>query len=253
MTTALDPIRACSALLLIPLLACNGDADDDTGGSGDDFAAPCHPVTLDASVCDHETGSFTLDSTNPWYPLDVGLTVILEGEEDGELARVERTVLAETRTVAGVETHVLEHKEYIDGEIYEIAYNFYVEATDGTVCYFGEDVEFYEGGELANTDGTWRVGEDGAKPGIIMPADPQVGAVYYQELAPGSAEDMGRISGKGESMTVGGQDFDDVLTIMDSNPIDDEDVCVEERKLYVAGIGEISDAHLELVAYTPAP
>ena len=69
--------------------------------------------------------------------------------------------------------HVLEHRTYHEGVIHEIAYNFYVETTDGTVCYFGEDVEFYDAsGDFANTDGTWRAGESGSLPGVIMPASP---------------------------------------------------------------------------------
>jgi hypothetical protein len=241
-------MRAPSLLPMLLLVACTGDKADDTGG----FAEPCNPVTLDAAACDPDQVSFTLDSTNPWYPLIPGLSTTLEGydADDDVTLRVERVVTDETRTIDGVEVHVLEHREYHDDVIYEIAYNFYVESTAGTVCYFGEDVEFYEDGAFANTDGTWRVGEGGAKPGIIMPASPAVGDVYYQEVAPGVAEDMGRVSATGEAMTIGGAAYTGVLVIQDSNPIDDEDVCEEERKLYVSGIGEVADVDLELIDYT---
>lgn len=47
--------------------------------------------------------------------------------------RVERRVLAETELVMGVTTHVLEARELVDGQLYEVARNFYVEASDGTV------------------------------------------------------------------------------------------------------------------------
>ena len=225
-----------------------------TGGdeSGGMFAEPCVPVTIDASACDPEVATFTLDSTNRFYPLTPGLSVTLEGynDEDEVTETVERTVLEETRTIAGVEVHVLEHIAYHDGEVFEIAYNFYVEASDGTVCYFGEDVEFYEDGDLTGMEGTWRVGVDGAKPGVIMPAMPAVGDVYYQEVAPTIAEDMGHVTELGGTASLGGTDFTDVLTIMDSNPIDDEDVCEEERKLYAPGIGEIADVELEYVSHT---
>lgn len=251
---------ALAVTLVLVAIGCGGDDD----GSGSTTPTPatatatpvptatptvavsqCFETTLDLSVCDPETASFTLDSTNPYYPLMPGLEVVLEGEEDGELVRVERVVLEETEMVAGVETHVLEHKEYVDGEIEEIARNFYVEASDGTVCYFGEDVENYEDGELANTDGSWRAGVDGAKPGIIMPADPMVGDAYFQENAPGFAIDMGRVSDTGQSRTIGGVDYDDLLIIQDSNPLEDCDD--EEEKVYAPGIGEIVDDVLEIV------
>ena len=213
--------------------------------------AQCFDTTLDVSLCDPDVATFTLDSTNPYYPLKVGLQTILEGEEDGELIRVERTVLADTMTVAGVETHVLEHKQFIDDQIHEIARNFYVEASDGTVCYFGEDVEFFEDGVLVNTGGTWRAGVDGAKPGIIMPAAPMVGQAYFQEAAPRIATDMGRVSATDETFTVLGQTYTDVVVIQDSNPMEDCDD--EEEKVYVAGIGEVVDAVIELISFTPAP
>jgi hypothetical protein len=204
----------------------------------------CFAPTLDAALCDPAVATFTLASTNAHYPLASGLRVVLEGEEDGEVVRVERTVLERTAMVAGVETHVLEHKQFIDGEIHEIAYNYYVEASDGTVCYFGEDVEFYEDGELVDTHGTWRAGVDGARPGVIMPAQPAVGQRYYQENAPGVALDMGRVSAIGESRTIGGVTYDGLVVIQDSNPLED---CSEEEKVYAPGVGEIVDTILQIV------
>jgi hypothetical protein len=207
--------------------------------------SPCFDTTLEAALCDPDLVTFTLESTNPYYPLFVGLQTVLEGEEDGEVIRVERVVLEDTEIVAGVETHVLEHKEFIDGEIHEIARNYYVEATNGTVCYFGEDVEFYEDGVLVDVHGSWKVGVDGAKPGIIMPAMPSVGDAYFQENAPGVAIDLGRVSDIGVSRTIGGVMYDDVVVIQDSNPMEGCDA--EEEKVYAPGIGEIVDDVLEVV------
>jgi len=210
----------------------------------------CFDTTVDATLCDPAVATFTLASTNRYYPLHVGLRTVLEGEEDGALVRVERTVLEETETVAGVETHVLEHKNFIDGQIHEIARNFYVEATDGTVCYFGEDVDFYEDGVLVNTAGAWKAGVNGAKPGVIMPASPSVGDAYFQERAPGIAIDMGRVSATGVSRTIGGVTYNDLVVIQDSNPLEG---CGEEEKVYAPGIGEVADTFLELISVTGAP
>ena len=125
-----------------------------------------------------------------------------------------------------------------------------MEATDGTVCYFGEDVEFYENGELVGVQGTWRVGVNGAKPGVIMSANPQVGDAYFQEVAPGIATNMGRVSAVGESRTVGGVIYDGVVVIQDSNPLENCDE--EEEKVYAPGLGEIVDVFLEVVEVTSA-
>ncbi len=235
-------------LLVIPLGlafaiagACDGEEDD----------APqeqCYEPTLDVALCDPTSVEFSLDSTNVYYPLIVGSRVVLEGEDEGEMIRIEREVLADIQMVAGVETHVLQHKEYIDGELYEVARNFYVEAADGTVCYFGEEVDFYEGGAVANHDGSWQAGQGGAAPGIIMPASPAAGQAYFQEYAPGEAIDQGKVDGYA-SMSINGTDYDDVLTVMDINPLDG---CDEpEPKLYVPEIGEVGDVDVTLIEFEP--
>lgn len=233
-----NPMEGCDGEDEKVYVAGIGEVVDDVLDLIEATPAQCFDTTLDLSLCDPAVTTFTLASTNPYYPLVPGLSVVLEGEEDGEVIRVERTVLEETEIVAGVETHILEHKQFIDGEIYEIARNFYVEATNGAVCYFGEDVEFYEDGELVNMQGTWRVGVNGAKPGIIMPAVPMVGDAYFQEQAP-NATDMGRVSDVGVSRTIGGTLYDNLVIIQDSNPMEDCDE--EEEKVYAPGIGEIVD------------
>ena len=215
----------------------------------------CHAVSVDVSVCDPAVATFSLASTNPYYPLIVGSVVELAGEGEGDEAgihiTVKREVLDETRTIMGVETHVLRHETKFDGVLHEVALNFYVEASDGTVCYFGEDVEFYDDlGVFANTDGTWKAGENGALPGVIMPAAPTSGDAYYQENARSIALDMGKVAAVDLTTVIAGQSYD-TIQIMDTNPIDDEDACVEEEKRYALGIGEVKDTVLEVVSFTP--
>jgi hypothetical protein len=228
-----------------------GGSTGSSEGSGSSSGGTelCFEPTLDGSACDPARVEFTLDSTNVYYPLVVGNAAILEGPDGASTIRIERTVLPDTEMVAGVETHVLEHYEYVDDQLVEIARNFYVETTDGVVCYFGEDVENYEGGRLVNTNGTWRAGVDGALPGIIMAADPQVGDAYLQENAPGAALDMGRVESVDTTEMIGDMSYDGVLTIHDFNPLED---CSEfEPKLYVPGIGEAADVDVVLIEFTP--
>ena len=216
-------------------------------GSDDPSVEFCFEPTVDLSVCDPAQAEFSLASTNPYYPLQTGLSVILEGMDGDELVRVERTVLADTEMVAGVETHVLEHNEYVDGELVEMARNFYVEATDGTVCYFGEDVDNYKGGKVANHHGAWRADDPDAAPGIIMPANPTPGQAYFQENSP-DANDQGKVEGW-LTETFAGTEYTDVLHITDGNPMEG---CKDlEPKKYVAGIGEVADVDVVLKEYTP--
>jgi len=213
----------------------------------------CVTPTLDEKICDPAVVTFSLASTNPYYPLQPGSLAVLEGTEEGKQIRIERRVLGETQLIMGVMTRVLEAREIQGGVLYELARNFYVEAADGTVCYFGEDVEFFENGEVVSREGSWRAGSRGAKPGIIMPAAPKVGDAYFQENAPDVALDQGRVSATGATMTFAGKSYDNVITIQDSNPLDDEDACEEEMKQYVPGVGEVVDTVKSLVSFTPPP
>jgi hypothetical protein len=65
-----------------------------------------------------------------------------------------------------------------------VAIDYFAQADDGSVWYFGEDVANYENGAVADHDGSWLAGKDGP-PGMIMPTDPQVGDVYRSENIPG--------------------------------------------------------------------
>ncbi|CAN5454278.1 hypothetical protein BH18ACT1_BH18ACT1_02430 [soil metagenome] len=66
---------------------------------------------------------------------------------------------------------------YGDGEILELATDYYAQADDGSVWYLGEDVTNYDNGRVADHAGTWLAGRDGPA-GMIMPANPQAGDVY---------------------------------------------------------------------------
>ena len=69
-------------------------------------------------------------------------------------------------------------------------HDWYAQDDDGNVWYMGEEVinyEYDDDGNLlgTNSDGAWEAGVDGAQPGIIMWAAPQVGRSYYQEFYEG--------------------------------------------------------------------
>ncbi len=228
-----------AALLAALLAACGDDPKE------------CFTPTIAAVACDPAVATFSLATTNQYYPLRPGNVSILEGTEGGVLVRVERRVLGETEIVMGVNTRVLEVRELRDGQLREVSRNFHAEAADGTVCYFGEDVDLYENGEVVGDEGSWRAGLRDAKPGIIMPAAPKVGDAYFQEVAPDVAQDQGRVSAVGGTMTFAGTSYNDVVTIQDVDPLDDDAPCAEETKHYAPGVGEAADAGKTLVSFTP--
>src|SRR5689334_2062362 len=63
---------------------------------------------------------FKARGTNPYFILQPGYQLVLEGEEDGELVHLEITVLRKTETISvpeigDVKTRVVEERESADG------------------------------------------------------------------------------------------------------------------------------------------
>jgi hypothetical protein len=128
--------------------------------------------------------------TNPLFPVSRQDSVLMVGHVDGKPFRTEVTLLPETRIMEWqgqrVETLVSQYTAYLDGRIQEVAYDYYAQADDGSVWYFGEDVADLEDGAIVTKEGTWLAGKDGPA-AMIMPADPKVGDVYRTENNPGIA------------------------------------------------------------------
>lgn len=152
--------------------------------------------------------------------------------------------LEETEVVAGIETRVVEERETKNGELVEVSRNFFAAASDGTVCYFGEDVDIYERGEVVSQEGAWRAGEGGAVAGIIMPGQPAVGQSYDQERAAGVAQDHAEVLSTTESLTVPAGSFSNVLKTRETTPLEPG---LDEFKWYAPNVGLIKDGVLELV------
>ncbi len=238
--------RTLSAFLVLALafFAIGGCSSGGGGGGG----GACPEVNTGIEVCDPETGGpFSVVIDNGFFPVIVGSETVLEGiDDEGTLVRVETTVPDEIEVVAGVTTQVLVETEFEDDELVEQSRNFYAQAPDGTVCYFGEDVDIYEDGEIVSHDGAWRAGEDGNLPGIQMPGDPGIGMVFMQEFAPGIAEDQSEILAFGEEIDVPAGMFSDTLTAEDCNPLDRS----TDLKVYVDRIGLAIDESAELISFT---
>ena len=129
------------------------------------------------------------DISNPLFPISGLHSAILSGTVEGKPFHTETTLLPETRIIEWtegqqVETLVSQYVAYLDGRIEEVALDYYAQADDGSVWYFGEDVFNYEDGHIADTDGTWIAGKEGP-PAMIMPGDPKIGDVYRPENVPG--------------------------------------------------------------------
>ena len=197
--------------------------------------------------------------TNRYFPLAAIDTKIFEGTDTdpdtGEVVetRLESRVLPDTIVVDGVTVTVLEEKAYDDGELVEIALDYFAQHDNGDVWYFGEHVENYEEGEFKDNAGQWLSGVDGARAGIYIAANPAVGDTYEQELAPGVAEDKSTVLAVGESITVPAGTYTDCVRTRDYTPLEPG---IEEIKWHCAGAGLTRETGTgsvnELVSLDPA-
>jgi hypothetical protein len=126
--------------------------------------------------------------TNPLFPVSRQRSVLFLGHVEGKPFRTEVTLLPDTRIIEWegqrVETAISQYNSFLGGSIEEVAYDYYAQADDGSVWYFGEDVADFRDGAIVVTEGTWLAGRDGPA-AMIMPGHPRVGDVYRTENAPG--------------------------------------------------------------------
>jgi hypothetical protein len=216
------------------------------GCGGDE--QPALPQGSDPVEIDPER--FTADIDHPYWPMKPGTVwVYREGEQ-----RVEVTVTARTRTVMGVETRVVHDLVTEDGVPVEDTFDWYAQDDDGNLWYFGEDTTEFEDGKPAGHAGAWEAGVDGALPGVILPADPEVGLSYRQEYYAGEAEDRATVLSLDATVTVPFGEFSGALQTKDTTPLEPR---VIEHKFYARDIGPVlalkvrGDAgREELVSYT---
>jgi len=183
---------------------------------------------------------------NPYFILEPGYQLVLEGPQGEHTVRLAVTVLDQTRRFGKTEARVVEERESVDGELIEVSRNFFAICKRTTsVFYFGEEVDIYEDGKIVAHEGAWVHGEEGARAGMMMPGEPLLGARYYQEVAPGVAMDRAVIVDLNATLETPAGKFEDCLRAQEENPLDKE----KEFKIHAPGIGLVQDEDLLLVRY----
>ena len=199
---------------------------------------------------------FQAKGVNPYFILQPGYQLVLEGEEGGETTRVVITVLPETENISlpdmgRAKTRVVEERHWADGELVEISRNFFA-ICDKTndVFYFGEDVDIFNPDGTISHEGAWRAGEsddDGlAEPGIIMPGTFLLGSRYFQERADGIALDRAEHVEMELEVTTEAGTFDQCVKVRETTPLEPG---AESVKIYCPGVGLVVDDVAELVEF----
>ncbi len=178
---------------------------------------------------------------NPYFILEPGYKLhFAHGEERSVVS-----VLAETKMIDGVETRVVEDREWKKDKLAEVTRDYYaIDRKTSDVYYFGEDVDVYKSGKVSGHKGSWLSGVNGAKFGLMMPGKPVAGDRFHQELAPKrKAVDRSEIIAVNEKVTTPAGRFENCVHTKDSSTMDP----TVDHKFYAPGVGLVKDAELELV------
>jgi len=175
----------------------------------------------------------SLKIDNKYFPLKPGTTFVYKGTSDGEPTRDVFTVTNKVKVILGINTRVVHDDAFVNGEHEESTDDWFAQDDKGTVWYFGE---FTTDLTTGSHEGSWQAGVKGAKPGIIMLAQPKVGDTYQQERAKGVAEDRATVLSLNEKVCVPYGCFSNVLKTEDLNPFEPD---ILENKFYAQGIGYI--------------
>ena len=175
---------------------------------------------------------------NPWLPLRPGTVRNYQGIKDATPAILVSTVTTKTKTIAGVACVVVEDVLTLAGTPTERTIGYYAQDKAGNVWYFGEDVqELNAQGKVVKSEG-WHTGTDGAKPGLIMPAQPEVGV----ELVQTATDDHSEVVSLAKPVKVPLGDYPDALLFKEWTPHEPN---VLINKYYVKRIGLVRDVSVK--------
>jgi hypothetical protein len=210
---------------------CGGDED------GASSPTPQEQVGLDP-------GNFgdPVAEVNKWLPLEVGTQWVREGFTDVGNRRVPHRVVSTvtdvSREVEGVSTVALLDQDFDGGQLVQQSLDYLARDEQGNVWYLGSYTEEYEGGEFVTATDAWLAGVKGAKPGILMQADPRTGTPpYFVAQPPGGEEevDVAQVVETGQSECVPFKCYKDLLVIREGK----EAAPDNEFKYYAPGVGQI--------------
>jgi hypothetical protein len=186
-----------------------------------------------------DPANFVSTVDNRYFPLKPGTRWHMVGVRGKTRQTDDAVVLSRKQTVLGVKATIVKDTVSEHGRAIERTFDWYAQDKQGNVWYMGEDsFERNKAGHFVKADDSWEGGVNGAKPGIIMPADPRPGDAYRQEYyPPGNALDEGRVLRLTATLKVPAGSFKHVLVTSDFSPLEPQ----TEHKFYAPGVGEIAE------------
>jgi len=178
---------------------------------------------------------------NPFFPLPVGRKLVYTGIKDGQTQTDTVVVTDRKKVILGISATVVSDIATHHGALLEKTFDYYAQDKQGAVWYLGEDTTAFLPNGKTDTSGSFLAGVDGAQPGIIMEADPQIPDAYRQECYAGQAEDTAWVIATTGSQTVPFGTVRNVLTTLEATQIEPG---AYDQKVYGRGIGIVSERAL---------
>ena len=204
-----------------------------------------------------DSSKFSGAVTHPYFPLVPGTRFRYRGTGASSNKVTVSTVTSQSRTVMGIRATVVHDQTFDRGSLIEDTFDWYAQDSVGNVWYLGEQTRSMKNGRVVSTVGSWEYGVNGAKPGVVMWADPaaHIGESYRQEYLPGVAEDMGKVLSVRTRAAVPHGTYRDCVETEDTTPLEPD---VRERKYFCRGVGlvrelETGGAGSTLVAVEKVP
>jgi hypothetical protein len=178
---------------------------------------------------------------NPYFPLPVGRTLVYQGVKDGQSQTDTVTVTDQKKVILGITTTVVHDRATHNRTVIEDTFDYYAQDNQGTVWYLGEETTAFLPNGKTDTSGSFQAGVDGAQPGIIMEANPQIPDAYRQECFAGEAEDTAWVVATTGSVRVAYGKVRNILTTLEATQIEPG---AYDQKIYGPGIGIVREQSL---------
>ena len=172
------------------------------------------------------------DINNRFLPLKPGTLFVYRSPH----GLVNFEVTHKAKRIQGITCVVVHDVGFVDGKVEEDTYDYFAQDNARNVWYFGEDTSQYADGVVVGVEGAWKTGVDGAKPGIVMLAEPKTGATYRQEFLLGTAEDAATVRSLAATVTVPYGKFSNALRTREFSPLEPGAI---EDKYYVKDVGQV--------------